>query len=190
MGTPVVHKKNLSAALNNCAFVSTEDMASNPTRPFEFLMDASMLGVGVGFDTKGRDKVLVYGANDEEPIKFLIEDSREGWVNSVSLLLKSYFGVKGEKQPKVEFDYSAIRPEGLPLKTFGGVSSGPRPLIELHTSISEVLDKRVGKKLDSRGIVDKNIASRKLSGCSRNIFPLLFVKTTCAKCVAVYHSFT
>ena len=42
MGTPVVHKKNLSAALNNCAFVSTEDMESNPTRRFEFLMDASM----------------------------------------------------------------------------------------------------------------------------------------------------
>ena len=154
MGTPVVHKKNLSAALNNCAFVSTENFETEPTRPFEFLMDASMLGVGVGFDTKGRGKVDVLGCNDEEPIKFLIEDSREGWVNSVSLLLKSYFGVKGEKQPKVEFDYSAIRPEGLPLKTFGGVSSGPRPLIELHTSISEVLDKLVGKKLDSRGIVD------------------------------------
>lgn len=154
MGTPVVHKKNLSAALNNCAFVSTEDMASNPTRPFEFLMDASMLGVGVGFDTKGRGKVPVYGANDEEPIKFLIEDSREGWVSSVSILLKSYFGVNGVKQPRVEFDYSAIRPEGQPLKTFGGVSSGPRPLMELHESICNVLDKRVGSTLDSRSIVD------------------------------------
>ena len=33
MGTPVIHKKNLSAALNNCAFVSTEDLAADPTRP-------------------------------------------------------------------------------------------------------------------------------------------------------------
>ena len=154
MGTPVVHKKNLSAALNNCAFVSTEDMLDNPTRPFEFLMDASMLGVGVGFDTKGRGKVPVLGTSDEEPIQFMIEDSREGWVSSVSILLKSYFGVKGEKQPRVEFDYSAIRPEGQPLKTFGGVSSGPRPLMELHSSIRTVLDKRVGSTLDSRSIVD------------------------------------
>ena len=154
MGTPVVHKKNLSAALNNCAFVSTEDMESNPTRPFEFLMDASMLGVGVGFDTKGRGKVSVLGPNDETPIKYVIDDTREGWVESVSMELKSYFGEKGVKQPRVEFDYSAIRPEGLPLKTFGGVSSGPGPLKDLHKSIAEVLDKRIGKTLDSRSIVD------------------------------------
>ena len=154
MGTPVVHKKNLSAALNNCAFVSTEDMESNPTRPFEFLMDASMLGVGVGFDTKGRGKVSVLGPNDETPIKYVIDDTREGWVESLSMELKSYFGVKGVKQPRVEFDYSAIRPEGLPLKTFGGVSSGPGPLKDLHKSIAEVLDKRIGKTLDSRSIVD------------------------------------
>ena len=154
MGTDVVHKKNLSAALNNCAFVSTEDFASDPSKPFSFLMDASMLGVGVGFDTKGRGKVSVLGPNDETPIKYVIDDNREGWVESVSMELKSYFGVKGVKQPRVEFDYSAIRPEGLPLKTFGGVSSGPGPLKDLHKSIAEVLDKRIGKTLDSRSIVD------------------------------------
>ena len=154
MGTDVVHKKNLSAALNNCAFVSTEDFASDPSKPFSFLMDASMLGVGVGFDTKGRGKVSVLGPNDETPIKYVIDDTREGWVESLSMELKSYFGVKGVKQPRVEFDYSAIRPEGLPLKTFGGVSSGPGPLKDLHKSIAEVLDKRIGKTLDSRSIVD------------------------------------
>ena len=154
MGTAIVHKKNLSAALNNCAFVSTEDFASNPTRPFEFLMDASMLGVGVGFDTKGRDTVRVLGPKAGEKITYVIDDSREGWVSSVSLLLKAFFGVNGVQQPDVEFDYSVIRPEGEPLKTFGGVSSGPRPLRELHSSIREVLSPRVGQLLDTRGIVD------------------------------------
>ena len=154
MGTPVIHKKNLSAALNNCAFVSTEDIAEDPTRPFEFLMDASMLGVGVGFDTKGKDKLMIVGPKAGESMTYLIEDSREGWVNSVSVLLKSFFGVKGEKQPAVEFDYSAIRPEGMPLKTFGGVSSGPRPLRELHEMINTLLSKRVGSLLDSTTIVD------------------------------------
>ena len=154
MGTPVIHKKNLSAALNNCAFVSTEDIAEDPTRPFEFLMDASMLGVGVGFDTKGKDKVTIVGPKAGESMTYLIEDSREGWVNSVSVLLKSFLGVKGEKQPTVEFDYSAIRPEGMPLKTFGGVSSGPRPLRELHETIRSLLSKRVGSVLDSTTIVD------------------------------------
>ena len=149
----MIHKKNLSAALNNCAFVSTEELELNPTRPFEFLMDASMLGVGVGFDTKGRDRVMVLGPKEEVEV-YRIEDSREGWVNSVSKLLKAYFGVNGEKMNDVEFDYSAIRPEGEPLKTFGGVSSGPRPLRELHESMRGVLKERVGTRLDSRGIVD------------------------------------
>ena len=153
MGTPVIHKKNLSAALNNCAFVSTEDMESNPSRPFEFLMDASMLGVGVGFDTKGRDRVMILGPKEEVEV-YRIEDSREGWVNSVSKLLKAYFGVNGEKMNDIEFDYSAIRPEGEPLKTFGGVSSGPRPLRELHESIRGVLNGRIGQRMDSRAIVD------------------------------------
>ena len=153
MGTDVVHKKNLSAALNNCAFVSTEDMESNPSRPFEFLMDASMLGVGVGFDTKGRDRVMILGPKEEVEV-YRIEDSREGWVNSVSKLLKAYFGVNGEKMNDIEFDYSAIRPEGEPLKTFGGVSSGPRPLRELHERIRGVLNGRIGQRMDSRVIVD------------------------------------
>ena len=153
MGTPVIHKKNLSAALNNCAFVSTEDLELNPTRPFEFLMDASMLGVGVGFDTKGRDRVMILGPKEEVEV-YRIEDSREGWVNSVSKLLKAYFGVNGEKMNDIEFDYSAIRPEGEPLKTFGGVSSGPRPLRELHESIRGVLNGRIGQRMDSRAIVD------------------------------------
>lgn len=53
MGSPLTEERKLFAALNNCAFVSTEDLASDPVGPFCFLMDASMLGVGVGFDTKG-----------------------------------------------------------------------------------------------------------------------------------------
>ena len=35
---------------SNCAFVSTGDMTrTNPSEPFTFLMEASMLGIGVGF---------------------------------------------------------------------------------------------------------------------------------------------
>ena len=53
MGTPLTEQRGLYAALNNCAFVSTESMKEDPLKPFVFLMDMSMLGVGVGFDTKG-----------------------------------------------------------------------------------------------------------------------------------------
>jgi hypothetical protein len=40
-----------------------------------------------------------------------IPDSREGWVNSVRLLLESFANGK----PLLSFDYSAIRPAGLPI---------------------------------------------------------------------------
>jgi len=57
MGTPLVNVQRNSAALQNCAFVSTGSMTkTDPAKPFAFLMEASMLGVGVGFDDKGADK--------------------------------------------------------------------------------------------------------------------------------------
>ncbi len=53
MGSPLTEQRGLFAPLNNCAFVSTADMKGDPAKPFCFLMDACMLGVGVGFDTLG-----------------------------------------------------------------------------------------------------------------------------------------
>ena len=53
MGSPITEDRQLYAALNNCAFVSTSNLRDGPARPFCFLMDAAMLGVGVGFDTAG-----------------------------------------------------------------------------------------------------------------------------------------
>ena len=59
MGTPITEEKGLYAALNNCAFVSTKTLKEDYAKPFCFLMDASMLGVGVGFDTKGAGVIVV-----------------------------------------------------------------------------------------------------------------------------------
>ena len=44
------------------------------SKPFCFLMDASMLGVGVGFDTKGAGEILVKGIDKQEkpPMKYQI----------------------------------------------------------------------------------------------------------------------
>lgn len=66
----------------------------------------------------------------------------------------SYFGSEGRAIEPVLFDYTKIRARGAPLKTYGGKSSGPQPLIELHSNIREVLDKQIGKMFSSTGIVD------------------------------------
>ncbi|ELR24324.1 ribonucleosidetriphosphate reductase, adenosylcobalamin-dependent, putative [Acanthamoeba castellanii str. Neff] len=151
MGSNITEERGLYAALNNCAFVSTEAMREDASKPFVFLMDASMLGVGVGFDTKGAGSMVVKGSRrDRTPELVKIPDSREGWVESVRLLLDSYF----HGNPCPEFDYSLIRKAGEPIKGFGGVSSGPESLQQLHHTLREVLDKQVGEPISVTTIVD------------------------------------
>jgi adenosylcobalamin-dependent ribonucleoside-triphosphate reductase len=151
-GTPMTMERRNSASLQNCAMVSTRDIDRNdPGALFAWVMDALMLGVGVGFDTLGQDKELEIYKNVSEEITYEIPDTREGWVESVRLLLNSYLK---PNQAKIIFDYSKIRPLGAPIKGFGGTASGPAPLIKLHETIRKVVGDRAGDNLDSRAIVD------------------------------------
>ena len=151
MGTPITEEKNLYAALNNCAFVSTSTLKEDYSKPFCFLMDASMLGVGVGFDTKGANEIVVKGINKSRNKEvFEIPDTREGWVESLRLLLESYF----HGTSAIDFDYSKIRLAGEPIKGFGGVSSGPEPLKEVHDDIRKVLESNSGEPITVTTIVD------------------------------------
>jgi len=153
MGTPLVMEQRNSAALQNCSFVSTNEMTKNdPSKPFAFLMEASMLGIGVGFDDKGADKnFTIYSPDKEPPVTYVIPDTREGWVESMCMLLNSY--LKPDQNP-VTFDYSEIRPVGTPIKTFGGTAAGPDPLQRLHDSIRFLLDGRAGGSLTRTDIAD------------------------------------
>lgn len=154
MGTDMIYKQG-SASLNNCAFVSTEDLESDPVEPFMFLMDMEMLGVGVGADTLGKGKINVNKKTVVEKTH-TIPDTREGWVELLGIVLKAYF-VKGATFPS-EIDYSLIRPAGLPIKGFGGVSSGKDPLELLVKEITTLLDTFLGdeesKPITSSIIVD------------------------------------
>jgi ribonucleoside-triphosphate reductase len=151
-GTPMTMERRNSAALQNCAMVSTRDIDRNdPGALFGWVMDALMLGVGVGFDTLGQEKGMEIYANTKEEISYQIPDTREGWVESVRLLINSYLK---QGQARINFDYSLIRPLGAPIKGFGGTASGPAPLIKLHETIRKVIGDRAGDILDSRAIVD------------------------------------
>lgn len=155
MGTPIVNVQRNSAALQNCSFVSTtEMMKSNPAKPFAFLMEASMLGVGVGFDDKGADKgFTIYDPKKQGDSEFIysIPDTREGWVDSFVMLLNSY--LKAD-QSEVKFNYDEIRPEGEPIKTFGGTAAGHAPLEKLHNHIRDLFKGRGGQALTRRDIAD------------------------------------
>ena len=151
-GTPMTMEKRNSASLQNCAMVSTRDIDRNdPGALFAWVMDALMLGIGVGFDTLGKDKQMSIYVPTEPVNIYEIPDTREGWVESVRLLINSFLRANQSIQ---EFNYDLIRPLGAPIKGFGGVASGPEPLIDLHTRIRNVIGSRAGDALDSRAIVD------------------------------------
>lgn len=150
MGSALTEERELFAALNNCGYASTDNLAEDLAEPFIFLMDASMLGIGVGFDTKGAGQVTIR-APKENVRTYEIPDTREGWVKSVELLLLSYFK---PGRYTVDFDYGKVRPAGEPIKGFGGVASGPKPLQDLHDRIRKQFDGREGDLVTSRDIVD------------------------------------
>jgi len=148
MGTEFIARHG-SMSLNNCGFASTEDINLKYSKAFEFVMDALMLGVGVGFDTKGAEKITIQQPK-EGHFDFQIPDSREGWVESLKLMLEAYF--LGKQVPN--YDFSLIRPSGEPIRGFGGIASGPDPLKQMLEDIDGILKSRVGQKITSVDIVD------------------------------------
>jgi len=134
MGTDLVYDRG-SAALQNCAFVSTDLIGEDFAAPFCFLMDMSMLGVGVGGDTRGAGKVRIITPRlTDEP--YVVADSREGWVDLLRTVLNSFVGKNAF--PTV-IDYSKVRGRGTPIKTFGGIASGPKPLHLLIEGVTNLL---------------------------------------------------
>jgi len=148
MGTEFIARHG-SMSLNNCGFASTEDIDVKYSKAFEFVMDALMLGVGVGFDTKGAGKITIKKPK-EESLTFQLPDSREGWVESLKIVLDAFFLGK----PVPEFDFSLIRPAGAPIRGFGGIASGPAPLKDMLTEIQKILEARIGQNISSIDILD------------------------------------
>ena len=134
MGTDFMFEKG-GACLNNCAFISSENIDDDFADPFTFLMDMSMLGVGVGGDTRGRGKVkLQMPKLTSEP--YLVPDSREGWVAMAKSILNSFVG-KGTF-PEV-MDFSSVREKGKRIRGFGGTASGPGPLAKMVKNFARTL---------------------------------------------------
>ena len=147
---PLIEAKG-GACLNNCCFVSTNELSTDFAAPFTFAMDMLMLGVGVGGDLLGAGTVTL-----KEPKRstetFVVEDSREGWISLIEVILNAYVG---EGSLPASIDYTKIRKAGMPIVTFGGTSSGPEPLMHLVVDIEEIA-KRYGlpRKITTDQIVD------------------------------------
>jgi adenosylcobalamin-dependent ribonucleoside-triphosphate reductase len=152
MGTDFMFRKG-SACLNSCGFISTEEINLEFSMPFTWQMDMSLLGVGVGFDWKGADLGVYLKKPRIDKETHVVEDSREGWVEIFRRVLDAY---AGKDTLPMKVDYTEIRPEGSPIKGFGGIAPGPEPLKKL---VARALLKceeylKADQQIDSSFIVD------------------------------------
>ena len=145
MGTDYVFERG-AMALQNCGYTDVTKLSLDAS----WTMDALMCGVGTGWGTLNNDLNLKMPAA-VDPIVYVVPDTREGWVESLRLLIASYeYG-----SPPITFDYSQVRPAGEPIRGFGGTASGPEPLIKLHDRVRGYLDDHVaGKTSRTRVIAD------------------------------------
>lgn len=124
----------------NCSFI-----APTKLRDLSDILYILMCGTGVGFSVEKEcvEKFPVIAKQVPSSVStFVIEDSKEGWADAFLFGLDCW--VNGHD---VIFNFSEIRPAGARLKTFGGFSSGPEPLIDLITFSRQKILSKQGSKL-------------------------------------------
>ncbi len=132
----------------NCAYLELDG-----PRALAEMLYILMQSTGVGFSVEQRVTrlwPLVLPFTPHEDVEyFKIPDSTEGWADAFfSAIITALNG------REIRFDYSAIRPRGMRLKTKGGYSSGPEPLRELLEFTRETIRNRAGTYLRPIDIYD------------------------------------
>lgn len=126
----------------NCSFVAVDH-----PRVFDEILYVLMCGTGVGFSVERQYvAALPEIAEDFHPTETVIKvrDSKIGWAKAYRELVSLLYN--GQIP---QWDVSAVREAGAPLKTFGGRASGPEPLVDLFQFTVKVFVKAKGRKLKS-----------------------------------------
>ena len=108
----------------NCSFVPVDS-----PRSFDETMYILMCGTGVGFSVEYKyvNKLpAVPETFEKSTTVIVVEDSKQGWAKAYRELLALLWS---GQIPAI--DVSKVRPAGARLKTMGGRSSGPQPLVNL-----------------------------------------------------------
>jgi len=138
------------ARMFNCSVRHVDSL-----RSFSELFYLLLCGCGIGI---GLSKVFLnrlpdlVGAENKNGtiIAYVIEDSIEGWADSIEALLNCYFKNTPYTGRKIVFDYSKIRKKGDALKTGGGKAPGYKGLKEAHIKIKNLLDHIIEYKQQKR----------------------------------------
>ena len=151
-GAPA-HARFGGEALNSCWFFTAADY-----NHFVMAQDLLMLGGGVGLSVEHqftsklprvkRDVCITHKATKDAD--FIIPDSREGWCELTRRVLESFL------ETGRSFTYSTVcvRGYGEPIVGFGGISSGPIPLVKFIGTLTGILSARAGKQLRPEDAAD------------------------------------
>lgn len=118
---------------------------------FSEIMYLLLCGCGVGYSLHKEyiEKLPIVKEYDgSEPSRVVVDDSIEGWADSIHTLMTTLFNGKD-----VVFDFSGIRPEGS-LIDGKFIAPGPGPIMKTHENIRKVMSMAQGRKLTSIEIHD------------------------------------
>ena len=124
----------------NCSFVPVDS-----PRSFDETMYILMCGTGVGFSVEYKyvNKLpAVPESFEKSTTVIVVEDSKNGWAKAYRELLAMLWA---GQIPAI--DVSKLRPAGARLKTMGGRSSGPQPLVNLFDFTIAKFKSAVGRQL-------------------------------------------
>ena len=137
---PAAQRDNTS--MYNCSYLAVKNIKS-----FDQAMFILLCGTGVGFSVERQYVKKLPDVPDtlfDSETTVVVKDSKEGWAKSLRQVIALLYS--GEI-PK--WDTSKVRPAGARLKTFGGRASGPAPLIDLFTFVTQTFKNAAGRKLSS-----------------------------------------
>lgn len=137
-----------NTAIYNCSFLPIDNL-----RAFSELIYILMQGTGVGFSVESKfvSKLPTVAKVDANmKAEHQVGDSAEGWADAVFFAVTHAWKGYGS----IVFDYSLVRPRGSRLKTKGGRASGPQPLQDALSFITETIIQAEGRQLTTLEVYD------------------------------------
>jgi len=139
-----------NARIYNCA-VRHVDSIRAFAEIFYLLLCGCGVGIGVSKHFVNRLPDLVTAKDKTGTVvTYVVEDSIEGWSDSIEALLNSYFRNTAFSGRKIVFDFSKIRPKGAPLETAGGKAPGYEGLKQCHLKVKELFDNIIEQQHQTR----------------------------------------
>lgn len=129
---------------NNCKLYNCSGIGIDSIDSFADLFYLLLCGCGVGFSVRENfiSKLPNFAEKTNITYTFTIEDSIEGWADSIKELMKSFF-ISGNE---VIFNYSLIRPAGSLISSSGSIAPGPESLKQSINLIKEIYNNAILSK--------------------------------------------